>query len=429
MLRCLAAVPPRQGRESWREVLITFRLLDREGTCVASGTPALSPENIQELAPVSAPGRATLLVAQDFKGLKADRYTLDVELGTTGGRELARTTAYAYAKSFDGGLRLSGLEPFVEDSPRWKDIVWGGRQYLPALPVVQRGGRLSFFYVIYGLTPRAGIVEYEPSLILARLEDLRNDLRSASTERKDGDAVRYGELDQVLPRLTLDTGKYRAIRYQPTRVDHVRRSRGAHTGNGPCGRKRVPFRAIRSDRAGEGSICPGREVGRLYGHPIPGRRGRRAGSHPFTASEGVDRTHRACLAGIRERGRNPKASGRVLASPRRIVPGAVRIASLGVARWTCTARSNVNAQCRRHGRSHCPCQTPIRWNVRRRPSFAIVWMPGMRAGRLARPRETRESTTPHVKIRRGGQSGNREVPEREVGNALVRVGQRILSGP
>jgi hypothetical protein len=49
LLRCLAATPARQGRESWRETTVTFRLLDREGKTIAIGSPTLSESNQPEL--------------------------------------------------------------------------------------------------------------------------------------------------------------------------------------------------------------------------------------------------------------------------------------------------------------------------------------------------------------------------------------------
>jgi tetratricopeptide (TPR) repeat protein len=219
MLRCLAATPARHGRESWREASLLFRLLDREGRQVAAVSPPLDEDNVQSLGVGAQTGESILLVAHDFRDLPGDRYTLEVALRGPGGEEVARKRSFVHAKSFGGRLRTSGLEAFAEGSPRWKDTVWGGRPYLPTLPLVAKDGRLSFFYMIYGLSPRLGVVEYEPTLIFARLGDLRNDLRLAARGREDEEGIRSGEADDVLSVLTLDDLKYRPIRYQPVRVN------------------------------------------------------------------------------------------------------------------------------------------------------------------------------------------------------------------
>jgi hypothetical protein len=214
-VRCSAVIPYDRDRIRLDEVLVSFRLLDREGATVSSRSRRLGPADLHEVAPLSAPGRKAFLVGHRFAGVRPERYRIEVSVSTTGGEVLSMAGRPIQAKAFGDGLRIGGLEPLVPGSERWASEVFEGRPYLPTLAVVPRdpSGRLTFFYSISGLVAREGAVRYQPSITVVPTERLRLDLDAALASSEA--PVTQAGLDQLLTRVPVWDTDYQTIVFEP----------------------------------------------------------------------------------------------------------------------------------------------------------------------------------------------------------------------
>jgi tetratricopeptide (TPR) repeat protein len=225
IVRCVAASPLPGRLTSTEGLAIALSLRDSDGRQVGELRRLLTAGDLHELAPEILPGMTDILVGWNFRHVPAGRYTLDAEMKGDAGAVLGTRRIQISVKPFGLGLQVSDLEPFIPKSERWKDVVWEGRPYQPTVPMVPRNAEVDWYYVITGLKESAGRVEYVSTHIVARFDAFRDDLRAAARiGGQSGEDARFGEIDQVFSRMSVDSLRYRHYRFEPVRVNVSRRT-------------------------------------------------------------------------------------------------------------------------------------------------------------------------------------------------------------